>query len=1044
VNHPARQRRRLSAAPDEEISRHNLNLIMQQQSLNLTPSRHKNIIPVALHKDLITTTCELVLNQHAGALPDLSHISILLSNANLAQQCHLTLLRSANARGHTALLGPTIGTLEGWLETNASIEHTTVSEHARELLLVEALSEYPHIYGQGSPWMLAESLMELFDELTKYHIHLPASQAAFTQQIAEAYGRHEVNFSALSKESYLVHTLWTAIHQQLSDAGLVDQNTAHIVKLASSITQLADQHIIYYCGIPPTTPAHQQWQQTLLEKNQLYVISHEPGTINGSPNETSDKVPSDNFDNNADNTTDITAEKSAYHQYLQQVYAYQQDTFIARATQCKLQYESSPIQPFIQAYSASDTEDEALAIDIQVRRWLIQGKNNIGIVTENRKLARRIRALLERANISLDDSAGWALSTTSAATVIERWLETVEEDFHHVPLLDFLKSPFLQLTENNEAFLKTVYHFEQGIVINENVASGIDRYLANISFRQQRLPTDLAQQYTPIVAILNQLAQAAAPLTQLLEGDNHHPSLFINGLLDSLQHFNITQRLSEDDAGQQLLQEITQMKQAAHHTGLTMDWIAFRNWLGQTLERFNFKPSHHASNVKLVALTNSELYCFDGLIFASAERDNFPPLIKQSPFFNNAVRAALGIPTLQEKSSINFYYYRRLLASINPETGRQGAILFTRRLKDNDEDIIPSPWLEVLLAFHQFTHETNLGSNKLPYYIESPNARVIKDSTPMPEPVFANPSVIVNKQLIPKVLSASAYQQLLNCPYQFFAARCLKLSPPESVREFLQKSDYGERIHLCLQAFHSNVDGLPGPVTTPIKPENRQAAASLLNEIANVVFSKDIEDNFLHRGWLKRWQTSIQSYIDWQIAHQGTWRIKDVEIDISGASLDSLTKISGRIDRIDSGTDTSTAALNVIDYKTGRLPSKEDVESGEAIQLPFYLSLLEASHYDFFNQSTGQLPVDNAAPKETMVKVEYLDLSEPNVASKVQLEAETLLTLKMQSEVRLRDIMQGMHRGEKLSAWGDSSTCRYCQMEGLCRKQVWSDPTTNE
>jgi len=1012
---------------------------MQQQSLDLPQSHHKNRVPVALHQDLILNTCELLLNQHSDTLPDLSQVSILLSNANQVHQCNQVLLQSAKSRGHNALLGPYIGTLANWLELNAPIEPTAISEHARELLLVEALSEYPHIYGQGSPWMLADSLMDLFDDLTNYHIDLPASQAAFTQQITAAYGHHQSDFSALSKESYLVHTLWTAIHQQLSNAGLVDQNTAHILKLAASITQLSDDHTIYYCGLPPTTPAYQQWQQTLLKKNQLYVISHDPDSIN-TTHVTSTNVDTNSIDTTSSDTvsSDTIPDKNAYHHYLQQVYAYQQNTFITRARQCKQEYSNSPIEPFIKVYSASDAEDEALAIDIQVRRWLIGGKKNIGIVTENRKLARRIRALLERANISLDDNSGWALSTTSAATVIERWLETVEEDFHHVPLLDFLKSPFLQLTEDNNAFLKTIYHFEQSIVINENIASGLERYLTNINFRQQRLPSELAQQYDPITAVLKQLAQTSKPLTQLF-GNEHHPSRFIDGLLESLQQCHIIQRLDEDDAGQQLLQEIHQMKQAAHYSDIKIDWLAFRNWLGQTLERFNFKPRHDADNVKLVTLTSSELYTFDGLIFASAEQDHFPPRSKQSPFFNDAVRSALGIPTSQEKSHLNFYYYRRLLASISSTPHNLAAILFTRRIKENDEDIIPSPWLEALLSFHQFTHGTTLDNKELAYCIEAPNAHIIKDITPLPEPIMANPSVIVTNPLIPNVLSASAYQQLLNCPYQFFVARCLKLSPPESVREFLQKSDYGERIHLCLQAFHSKVEGLPGPVSSPINPENRQEAEALLNEIAQVVFSKDIEDNFLHRGWLKRWQTSIPSYIDWQIKHQEKWQVTDVEIDISGARLDSLTKISGRIDRIDSGTDSQTIALNVIDYKTGRLPSKEDVESGEAIQLPFYLSLLEASQYRFFNKSCDNPTVGDPKPAEKIVNVEYLDLSEPKVMSRLQFETESILTLKYQSEVRLQNIVSGMHHGEKLSAWGDSNTCRYCQMEGLCRKQVWSE-----
>ena len=60
--------------------------------------------------------------------------------------------------------------------------------------------------------------------------------------------------------------------------------------------------------------------------------------------------------------------------------------------------------------------------------------------------------LLDRAGITLQDSGGWALSTTSAAAALECWLQTVEEDFAHQPLLAVLKSPFIFPDNEREEF----------------------------------------------------------------------------------------------------------------------------------------------------------------------------------------------------------------------------------------------------------------------------------------------------------------------------------------------------------------------------------------------------------------------------------------------------------------------------------------------------------------------------------------------------------------------------------------------------------------
>ena len=59
----------------------------------------------------------------------------------------------------------------------------------------------------------------------------------------------------------------------------------------------------------------------------------------------------------------------------------------------------SPALDRLSLFKADGAEQEAAAIDIQVRRWLIEGKRRVGIVTENRRLARRVRALLERAGL---------------------------------------------------------------------------------------------------------------------------------------------------------------------------------------------------------------------------------------------------------------------------------------------------------------------------------------------------------------------------------------------------------------------------------------------------------------------------------------------------------------------------------------------------------------------------------------------------------------------------------------------------------------------
>ena len=313
---------------------------------------------------------------------------------------------------------------------------------------------------------------------------------------------------------------------------------------------------------------------------------------------------------------------------------------------------------------------------------------------------------------------------------------------------------------------------------------------------------------------------------------------------------HVLEAYKNDAAGLQLLNEIEQLQIAAQLAPTKLTWQTFRNWLGLTLERFNFKVPDQHSPVKLLTLNMTEYYSFDAIIIAGAEQGFLPHGAKQSPFFNDAVRSALGIPTQHDKNRLSSFLFHRLLVSI-PEEQLADAILITRRARENDEEIIPSPWVAELQAFHQLAYGTDLGTNDLSSIINNPQAHIKRDTASLPLSSPFMPKVVSPATLIPTILSASAYQQLVDCPYRFYAAYCLKLAPPDTVKEALEKSDYGQRIHKCLEAFHGNVPELPGPFQGKITQQNRQQAIALLEQISHTVFAQDIEDNFMHRGWIK-------------------------------------------------------------------------------------------------------------------------------------------------------------------------------------------------
>jgi len=275
------------------------------------------------------------------------------------------------------------------------------------------------------------------------------------------------------------------------------------------------------------------------------------------------------------------------------------------------------------------------------------------------------------------------------------------------------------------------------------------------------------------------------------------------------------------------------------------------------------------------------------------------------------------------------------------------------------------------------------------------------------------PKPCASSSLIPSIASASAYQQLVDCPYRFFIAYCLKLAAPERVREALAKSDFGERIHRCLEAFHTDLPDLPGPFHPPFEESRRDEAIRLLEEIAEQVFADDLEDNFLHRGWLQQCMDLIPGYIEWQLQRAAAFRVQQTELEFTRemTEFSPSVRLRGRIDRLDDGE----KGMAVVDYKTGNIPTREEILKGESVQLPFYALLME-------NQ---------------IVRAEYLQLTSQGVDSRVILEGEELASLTEQIGQRLSSLWQAIGRGSPLPAWGDEFACNRCSFAGICRRQTW-------
>ena len=969
-----------------------------------------NITLIPYSDDPLALLAQHLLDDFSEQLPDLTQAIVLLSEPHAAKRLRHLLLQQAEQRGQHALLCPQIFNLRDWASSQFNKyqkePHTIYGQHQRELVLFDALTQHRDLLGSGSPWHLTDDLLKLFDQLTSNQKLLPDDYDSFEQEIANAYGISADDFSALGHEATLVHTLWKAWHTQVNAETAFDSEAAYLLGLNADIQN--NKNVLYIAGYHQFSIAEQNWLKQLIKKQrcQLYLHGQLQSAEHVSETGSSEYHPDTPISTlvNTFNLSVKTEKSNNYTRFINTCYEHKQQPFIERAAALS-KLPNDEINERLKLLFCQGHEEQAHAVELQVRRWLLEGKNNIGIVTENRRLARRVRALLERSDVMLQDLAGWALSTTRAGAVLERWLECIEEDFSHLPLLDLLKSPFIFSKLDSQQVKLAAYRLEHDIIRHENIARNLGAYKKSI--RSRALKLQWSSEISEIlIEILESFESANELLKPLLKG-SHPASQYIEALSTSLDLLSMTNLLQDDAAGVRIIEMLDTLKHSATQHKLKFQWSDFRTWLGRSLEKFVFTPEKTASPVVLMGLAQSRLQQFDALIIASAEHEHLPGKTNITPFFNNAVRLQLNLATTHDMLTDRFHHFRRLLeASPN--------VLITANNEENGEDVPLSPWLEIIHRFYQQAYAKSLEDVELKLLTNRSASFVIRcTETGLPDKTSQAKSSLP-KELVPTHYSPSSYQTLMNCPYQFFAARGLNLSTSEEVQEALSKSDYGERVHLCLEAFHHTVEKLPGPFKEKIDEKNRDAAIACLQEISQQVFSHDIADSFEHSGWLAQWLKLIPDYIHWQIKNASEWQFYEAELK-SHISWQDDIELGGRLDRLDK----NETGLSVTDYKTGASATLAEIEQGEAVQLPFYALLAETEL------------------KQPVSRVSYLNLNN-KVKTGAQLSGDELDTIRHQISDRLAQLINEMRDGKELTAWGDETTCQYCNINRLCRKQAWN------
>ncbi|HEV7800257.1 MAG TPA: PD-(D/E)XK nuclease family protein, partial [Burkholderiales bacterium] len=455
-----------------------------------------------------------------------------------------------------------------------------------------------------------------------------------------------------------------------------------------------------------------------------------------------------------------------------------------------------------------------------------------------------------------------------------------------------------------------------------------------------------------------------------------------------------------DSAGEQLLELLERLRQELVDEPFTVTFAQWRQWLARELETATFRDRAIQSPVVFTHLAAAQLRRFDGVVLLGCDAAHLPGPDGVALFFNQGVRAELGLDTHVQRVARVERELAALLAS-------SATAALTWQRQTAGEPNLLSPQLERLNALHRLAYGADLEDHALAHRLAHSEVRHDAAESDLPTG-SAVPAPKAPAALVPGKISASGYNALMACPYQFYARHVLHLGELDDVQEEIEKKDYGQLVHQILFDFHS-----AHPRVLDLDPA---AARSELERLSVSAFADAVSRNFLARAWLTRWVALIPEYLDWQRKREQSgwlWHAGEVGRDIEMTTPEGRRFVlRGRLDRVDANAD---GAFAVIDYKTQRPEVlKHKLEAGgEDVQLPVYALLWGGAV-----AAALFLSVERGGVKDVPIGDELAELTEA-------------------ARERLGVLYDALHDGAPLTAQGITAVCEYCEVRGLCRRNYW-------
>jgi ATP-dependent helicase/nuclease subunit B len=561
---------------------------------------------------------------------------------------------------------------------------------------------------------------------------------------------------------------------------------------------------------------------------------------------------------------------------------------------------------------ARNEDEEGRAVALAARQGLADGKT-VGIVTPDRNLARRIAAELKRFDIFVDDAAGAPLFQSGAGRLLRQILALAVNGCTPVDLMSLLRNRAALFGMERLEIARLADSIELGLLRGQRLNPGLTSVRKLLESNLDGTTEYPSQRLRPhegeaIAALLDKIERAIEPLVRTIAA----PLICSSDLALALCSAFTNLADGAQIPGRQELDDWAAQMKAQHGKGHHFVPRQLESVLAALMVGFQVRTHEERRNdIAIWGQLEARLQHPDLLILSGLNEDKWPEAADPGPWLSRGMRIAAGLEPPERRQGQAAHDFAQSLGN------KEVIVSFSDRV--GSSPAIASRLVQRLEAFAGAETAERWQAKGRHWLEQARRIDAVPATVSAERPLPAPPA-----HLRPRKLSITEIETLMRSPYDIYARHVLRLRPLDPLGEDPDARERGNITHDIFADFVQGGHDVCAPEALDVLKDIARRKFSGLEGIAE---RRDI--------WLRRFATTAEQFLRFERQRQPL--VKRRHAEINGRWTLKLAEdfvLTGRADRVDEMVD---GTLEILDFKTGAVPSKGAMQAFEVPQL-----LLEA------------------------------------------------------------------------------------------------------